>query len=68
MNDAKINERILDLRKKLDISESDMAAAVGLPFTMYRIFEQTPSKFTNGGYIEKCAEKLGITPEELLAD
>ena len=68
MNDATIYARILEYREKLGISESDMAAAVGLPFTMYRVFEQTPSKFTNGGYIEKCADKLGITPEELLAD
>lgn len=68
MNDEVIYQRILDYREKMGIDEMSMAEAVGLPFTMYRVFEQTPSKFLNGGYIEKAAEKLGLTPEELLAD
>ncbi|MCI8468598.1 MAG: helix-turn-helix transcriptional regulator [Eggerthellaceae bacterium] len=67
MNDEYISAKIKEYREAHQISEMDMAQAIGTPFTFYRVFETTPSKFDHG-MLEKAAEKLGVTVSELTGE
>jgi transcriptional regulator with XRE-family HTH domain len=62
--DERISLNIKKYRDKLGISELDMATEMGLPFTFYRLFELTASKF-DVAMLSKAAGILGCSIEEL---
>lgn len=66
-NDEYISQRIRELREEKGLSEMDMAQGIGLPFTFYRVFEETPSKFDEGK-LAKAAETLGVEVADLTGD
>lgn len=67
MNDEYISAKIRELREAHQISEMDMAQAIGTPFTFYRVFETSPSKFDQA-MLEKAAARLGVAVSELTGE
>lgn len=66
-NDAYISAKIKELREAKGVSEMDMAKGIGTPFTFYRVFEDTPSKF-DAAMLEKAAVTLGVELSELTGE
>ncbi|MGV8082091.1 MAG: helix-turn-helix domain-containing protein [Coriobacteriia bacterium] len=62
--DEVISAKIRKYRDEKGISELDMANGIGLPFTFYRVFESTPSKF-NADLLSKAAGIFGCSVEDL---
>ncbi len=67
MNDEYISAKIKEFREAHQVSEMDMATAIGTPFTFYRVFEETPSKF-DPSMLEKAAARLGVSVSELTGE
>ena len=66
INDELTSAKIRELRDAQGISEMDMTAKMGMPLTLYRVFELTPSKFPAN--IDKAAAVLGCTAAELTGE
>lgn len=66
-NDQYISAKIQELREAKGISEMEMAQGIGTPFTFYRVFETTPSKF-DSAMLEKAAKTLGVPLSELTGE
>ncbi len=66
-NDEYISKKIKEYREAKGVSEMDMAAGIGTPFTFYRVFETTPSKF-DASMLEKAANVLGVSLSDLTGE
>ncbi|MCI8468095.1 MAG: helix-turn-helix transcriptional regulator [Eggerthellaceae bacterium] len=66
INDEYVSGKIRELREAQGVSEMDMTQKMGMPLTLYRVFEVSPSKFPAN--IDKAAAVLGCTAADLTGE
>lgn len=67
MDEKSICERILINRKRVGLTQEEMARQIGISVNSYREIENGSTKLINKRIV-KIGELLGIPPEELLTD